>query len=150
MGPAESTTMIEDKSDTPARIEIQEVESPTVQAKQAIGVFDSGSGGMVAAAYLTRILRDSKENLSVIFFGDTANLPYGKKHRNRLQVCPTRSSVVWRRSAPLSVLPAIRPAHRGLASARSVRGKDGPVSSASYRSPLNWPMSARGCCSNRN
>jgi glutamate racemase len=84
MVPAESTTMIEDKSDTPVRIEIQEVESPTVQAKQAIGVFDSGSGGMVAAAYLTRILRDAKENLSVIFFGDTANLPYGKKTQEQV------------------------------------------------------------------
>jgi glutamate racemase len=76
--------MIEDKSDTPTRIEIQEVESPTVQAKQAIGVFDSGSGGMVAAAHLTRILRDAKENLSVIFFGDTANLPYGKKTQEQV------------------------------------------------------------------
>ena len=76
--------MIEGKSDTPARIAIQEVESPTVQAKQAIGVFDSGSGGMVAAAYLTRILRDAKENTSVIFFGDTANLPYGKKTQEQV------------------------------------------------------------------
>jgi hypothetical protein len=61
MAPATSTTMNKDKSYTPARIEIEEVESPTVQAKQAIGVFDSGSGGMVAAAHLTRILRDAKE-----------------------------------------------------------------------------------------
>ena len=52
---------------------------PTVQARQAIGVFDSGSGGMVAAAYLTRMLRDAGQDVSVLFFGDTANLPYGKK-----------------------------------------------------------------------
>jgi hypothetical protein len=45
--------MREDKVGTSARVEIQKVESPTVQAKQAIGVFDSGSGGMLAAAYLT-------------------------------------------------------------------------------------------------
>jgi glutamate racemase len=89
--------MIEDKSDTPARIEIQEVESPTVQAKQAIGVFDSGSGGMVAAAYLTRILRDAKENLSVIFFGDTANLPYGKKTQQQVAVL---SDAIISRLAP--------------------------------------------------
>jgi hypothetical protein len=42
MTPAESTMMIRGKSDTPARIEIQEVERPTVQAKQAIGA-NSGS-----------------------------------------------------------------------------------------------------------
>jgi len=64
--------------------EIQEVERPTVQAKQAIGVFDSGSGGMVAAAYLARMLHDANENLSVIFFGDTANLPYGKKTQEQV------------------------------------------------------------------
>ncbi len=34
MAPAESTIMVKNKSDTPARIEIQEVESPAVQAKQ--------------------------------------------------------------------------------------------------------------------
>ena len=49
------------KSDTQTRVEIQEVESPAVLARQAIGVFDSGSGGMVAAAYLSRILRDAGE-----------------------------------------------------------------------------------------
>jgi hypothetical protein len=80
MSPATSTTLIKDKSHTPARIEIKEVESPNVQAKQAIEVLDSGSGGMVAAAHLTRILRDANENLSVIFFGDTVNLPHGKKN----------------------------------------------------------------------
>jgi len=67
------------QSDTQTRVEFQEVESPTVLARQAIGVFDSGSGGMVTAAYLSRMLRDAGESLSVVFFGDTANLPYGKK-----------------------------------------------------------------------
>jgi len=89
MAPATSTTMIKNKSHTPARIEIKEVESPSVQAKQAIGVFDSGSGGMVAAAHLTRILGDANENLSVIFFGDTANLTYGKK-KTRTGCSPVR------------------------------------------------------------
>jgi hypothetical protein len=39
---------------------------------------------MVAAAHLTRILRDARENLSVIFFGDTANLRYGKKTQEQV------------------------------------------------------------------
>jgi len=62
-----------------AQIKVHKVECPAVQARQAIGIFDSGSGGMVTSAFLSRILRDTGENLSVIFFGDTANLPYGKK-----------------------------------------------------------------------
>ena len=49
-------------------------------------MFDSGSGGMVAAAHLTRILRDANENLSVIFFGDTVNLPYETKKQETVAV----------------------------------------------------------------
>lgn len=67
-----------------AGFEIREADRPAVQARQAIGVFDSGSGGMVAASYLSRILRDTGENLSVVFFGDTANLPYGKKTQEKV------------------------------------------------------------------
>jgi hypothetical protein len=52
MAPGTFAKMSEDKVGTSARVEIQKVASPTVQAKQAIGVFDSGSGGAVAA-YLT-------------------------------------------------------------------------------------------------
>jgi glutamate racemase len=81
-----SSTRIKAGGDTPARFEIEEVDSPTVQARQAIGVFDSGSGGMVAAAYLARMLREAGENLSVIFFGDTANLPYGEKTQAQVAV----------------------------------------------------------------
>jgi glutamate racemase len=33
----------------------------------------------VTAAYQTRMLRDAGQDVSVLFFGDTANLPYGKK-----------------------------------------------------------------------
>jgi len=48
-----------------------------VRAKRAIGVFDSGSGGMVT---LIRMLADSGlSDISVVFVGDTANLPYGTK-----------------------------------------------------------------------
>src|SRR6516225_6329023 len=81
-----------------AQIEIHKVKRPTVQARQAIGVFDSGSGGMVAAAYLSRILRDAGENLSVVFFGDTANLPYGKKTEQQVA---TLSDSIISRLAPL-------------------------------------------------
>lgn len=55
-------------------------ESPNILAKRAIGVFDSGSGGMVTAAWLLKMLADADlHDISVVFFGDTANLPYGTK-----------------------------------------------------------------------
>lgn len=42
---------------------------------QPIGVFDSGVGGLTVANALTRVLPDEK----LIYFGDTAHLPYGDK-----------------------------------------------------------------------
>ena len=60
MVPSTSASMKKDESATSVRVEIEKVARPTVQARQAIGVFDSGSGGMVAAAHLSRILGDAK------------------------------------------------------------------------------------------
>jgi len=47
---------------------------------RAIGVFDSGLGGLTAARVLEEIL--PYENL--IYFGDTANMPYGPRTREDL------------------------------------------------------------------
>lgn len=43
--------------------------------KQAIGIFDSGVGGLTIAKAIKRIL----PNEDFIYFGDTAHLPYGDK-----------------------------------------------------------------------
>jgi len=45
--------------------------------KSAIGIFDSGIGGLTVAHAINRLLPD--ENL--IYFGDTAHLPYGDKSK---------------------------------------------------------------------
>ena len=45
--------------------------------KKAIGVFDSGLGGLTILNELHRVL--PHENL--IYFGDTANVPYGSKSK---------------------------------------------------------------------
>src|SRR5262245_6486664 len=79
------------------QLKIDKVDRPTVGARQAIGVFDSGSGGMVTACYLSRILRDAGENVSVLFFGDTANLPYGKKTEQQVAAL---SDAIINRLAP--------------------------------------------------
>ncbi len=47
-------------------------------SKQAIGVFDSGLGGLTILSALRRRL--PHENL--IYFGDTANVPYGSKSKD--------------------------------------------------------------------
>jgi len=49
--------------------------------KQPIGVFDSGIGGLTVAHALKKVLPDE----SLIYFGDTAHLPYGDKSTAAIQ-----------------------------------------------------------------
>ncbi len=48
---------------------------PTPHPQQAIGVFDSGLGGLTVAAALARALPEE----SLVYLGDTARVPYGTK-----------------------------------------------------------------------
>lgn len=45
------------------------------QANHPIGIFDSGIGGLTVAAAIHRLMPDEQ----LIYFGDTAHLPYGDK-----------------------------------------------------------------------
>ncbi|MEI6221382.1 MAG: hypothetical protein WCP97_01315 [bacterium] len=60
------------------RVTLQTAEYPNKQHTY-IGIFDSGSGGMVAASWAVRVLHEQGLDFGVIFFGDTKNLPYGPK-----------------------------------------------------------------------
>lgn len=51
-----------------------------LEAKQAIGLFDSGVGGLTVASAIKSIL----PNEEMIYFGDTAHLPYGDKSRETI------------------------------------------------------------------
>ena len=48
--------------------------------RRAIGVFDSGLGGLTAA----KVLEDTLPCENLIYFGDTANMPYGPRSREEL------------------------------------------------------------------
>ena len=48
--------------------------------ERAIGVFDSGLGGLTAVRQLRRMM--PSEN--IIYFGDTARVPYGNRSRETL------------------------------------------------------------------
>ena len=52
-----------------------------ISAYSPIGVFDSGIGGLTVANAITKAL--PKENL--IYFGDTAHLPYGDKSADAIR-----------------------------------------------------------------
>ena len=46
-----------------------------LEADQAIGIFDSGVGGLTVAHSIKSLLPNEK----IIYFGDTFHLPYGDK-----------------------------------------------------------------------
>lgn len=49
--------------------------STNLKANQSIGIFDSGIGGLT----ITKAVVEMLPNESIIYFGDTAHLPYGDK-----------------------------------------------------------------------
>ena len=54
----------------------------TTEIKQApIGVFDSGLGGLTVAREIMRNLPKEK----IVYFGDTARVPYGSKSRQTVE-----------------------------------------------------------------
>ncbi len=52
-----------------------------MDASQPIGIFDSGIGGLTVA----RAVRDLLPNETIVYFGDTAHLPYGDKSASTIQ-----------------------------------------------------------------
>lgn len=52
----------------------------TDKAQQRIGIFDSGVGGLTVLRELYRQL----PNESILYFGDTARLPYGIRHKSEI------------------------------------------------------------------
>ena len=46
-----------------------------------IGVFDSGVGGLTVAREIMRQLPNEK----IVYFGDTARVPYGSKSKNTIR-----------------------------------------------------------------
>lgn len=52
-----------------------------MNSNQSIGIFDSGIGGLTLASEITKLL----PNESILYFGDTAHLPYGDKSATAIQ-----------------------------------------------------------------
>ncbi len=63
---------------------IATVERLSVAPGLGIGIFDSGSGGMVAAGFVSRMLEEADLPASTVFFGDTAHLPYGVRQEQEV------------------------------------------------------------------
>ncbi|MBU3662085.1 MAG: glutamate racemase [Bacteroidetes bacterium] len=52
-----------------------------VKPAQPIGIFDSGIGGLTVAKAITKLLPNEK----IIYFGDTAHMPYGEKSADAIK-----------------------------------------------------------------
>ena len=53
----------------------------TISKQRPIGVFDSGVGGLT----VVRALMERLPNENIVYFGDTARVPYGVKSRNTIE-----------------------------------------------------------------
>ena len=52
----------------------------TEKSEKAIGVFDSGMGGLTCVAEIMKLM----PNENIIYFGDTARVPYGNRSRETI------------------------------------------------------------------
>ncbi len=63
-------------------------ENNNLKSSNPIGIFDSGIGGLTVANAITRMLPNEK----IIYFGDTAHLPYGEKSADSIKYYGIRIS----------------------------------------------------------
>ena len=59
----------------------EEANAKNLHSNQPVGIFDSGIGGLTVASAVNRLL----PNEQLIYFGDTAHLPYGDKSTAAIQ-----------------------------------------------------------------
>ncbi len=63
-------------------------EQHQLKASNPIGIFDSGIGGLTVASAITKLLPNEK----LVYFGDTAHLPYGDKSADSIKYYGIRIS----------------------------------------------------------
>jgi glutamate racemase len=66
-----------------------------LSAQAPIGIFDSGIGGTTVLRKLTQCLPNEK----ILYFGDTARLPYGNKTPAQICIIRRRFYIGWRLKA---------------------------------------------------
>ena len=136
-------------------------QSKNDESSRPIGVFDSGIGGLTVVKELSRLLPNEK----IIYFGDTARVPYGNKSKETiihysLQIayfllkkkikmlvvaCNSASSVslpTLKRHFHIPVIGVIEPGAKSAITSSTknnigVIGTLGTVSSLSYKKALN-------------
>ncbi len=101
--------------------------------QNAIGVFDSGLGGLTAVKELNRIL----PNENIIYFGDTARIPYGTRSRETV-LRYAREDVAFLRRHPVKMIIA------ACGTVSSVLGTNSPVDDMPFSGVL-YPAAQAAC-----
>ena len=88
--------------------------------QRPIGVFDSGLGGLTAA----KVLEERMPGENLIYFGDSANAPYGTRTLKELSALATANAAFLRRFDCKAVLVAL---HQAWCHTASVHQKPSPL-----------------------
>ncbi|MDE6730555.1 MAG: glutamate racemase [Oscillospiraceae bacterium] len=107
--------------------------------QNAIGVFDSGLGGLTAVKELNRIL--PQEN--IIFFGDTARVPYGTRSRKTI-LRYTKEDIAVLRQHPVKMIIA------ACGTVSSALGTDSPVEAEMPFTGVVYPAARTACRMTKN
>ncbi len=106
--------------------------------RDAIGVFDSGMGGLTAVKALGEIL--PHEN--IIYFGDTARIPYGTRSRQTIQRY-TQEDIAFLRRHPVKMIIA------ACGTVSSMLGADSPVDDMPFTGVV-YPAARAACNATQN
>ena len=99
----------------------------------AIGVFDSGLGGLTAVKALNELL----PNENIIFFGDTARVPYGTRSRQTI-LRYTKEDIAFLRRYPVKMIIA------ACGTVSSMLGAKSPVEDIPFTGVV-YPVSQKAC-----
>lgn len=106
--------------------------------RDAIGVFDSGMGGLTAVKVLNQIL----PNENIIYFGDTARIPYGTRSRQTIERY-TREDITFLRRHPVKMIIA------ACGTVSSMLGTDSPVDDMPFTGVV-YPAAHAACNITKN
>jgi glutamate racemase len=106
--------------------------------RDAIGVFDSGMGGLTAVKVLNQIM--PHEN--IIYFGDTARIPYGTRSRQTIQRY-TKEDIAFLRRHPVKMIIA------ACGTVSSMLGADSPVDDMPFTGVVS-PAARAACAATQN
>ena len=93
-------------------------------SKSPIGIFDSGIGGLTVAKAIKEILPNER----IIYFGDTAHLPYGDKSKETIKsYCADITQFLLKQKCKLIIIACNSASASAFTLVKNLAGKNIPV-----------------------